>query len=68
MVIQFNKRVSVLTELTSNRQKIHKAIRQTNFGSRTSLYEAVDLPLRRKLNKIEECKAIVLSTNGVDPT
>ncbi|HLM60474.1 MAG TPA: VWA domain-containing protein, partial [Pyrinomonadaceae bacterium] len=68
MVIQFDERVSVLAELTNDRQKIHKAIRQTNFGGGTSLYEAVDLSLKRKLNKVEGRKAIVLFTDGVDTT
>ena len=68
MVIQFDERVSVLAEATNDRQKIHKAIRRTNFGGGTSLYEAVDFSLRRKLDKIEGRKAIVLFTDGVDTT
>jgi VWFA-related protein len=68
MVIQFDDRVSVLAEATNDRQKIHKAIRRTSFGGGTSLYEAVDFSLRRKLDKIEGRKAIVLFTDGVDTT
>ena len=68
MVIQFDERVSVLAETTNDRQKIHKAIRRTNFGGGTSLYEAVDFSLRRRLDKIEGRKAIVLFTDGVDTT
>ncbi|MEP7214038.1 MAG: VWA domain-containing protein [Acidobacteriota bacterium] len=66
MVIQFDRSVSVLTELTNDRQKIYKAIRRTGFGDGTSLYEAVDFSLRKRLNKIEGRKAIVLFTDGVD--
>lgn len=66
MVIQFDHSVSVLTELTNDRQKIYKAIRRTGFGDGTSLYDAVDFSLRKRLNKIEGRKAIVLFTDGVD--
>jgi len=66
MVIQFDERVSVLTELTNDRQRIYKAIRRTGFGGGTSLYEAVDFSLRKRLNKIDGRKAIVLFTDGVD--
>ena len=66
MVVQFDERVSVLTELTNDRQKIYKAIRRTGFGGGTSLYEAVDFSIRKRLNKIEGRKAIVLFTDGVD--
>jgi VWFA-related protein len=68
MVIQFDERVSVLAEATSDRQKIHKAIRQTGFGGGTSLYDAVDFSLGRRLDKIEGRKAMVLFTDGVDTT
>jgi len=68
MVIEFNASVNVLTELTSDRQKIYKAIRRTGFGGGTSLYEAVDFSLRKRLDKIEGRKAIVLFTDGVDTT
>ncbi len=68
MVIQFDQQVSVLAEATGDRQKIHKAIRRSGFGGGTSLYEAVDFSLRRRLDKIEGRKAIVLFTDGVDTT
>jgi Ca-activated chloride channel family protein len=68
MVIQFDSSVSVLTELTNDRQKIYKAIRRTGFGNGTSLYEAVDFSLRKRLAKIDGRKAIVLFTDGVDTT
>jgi Ca-activated chloride channel family protein len=68
MVIQFDSRVSVLTESTGDREKIHRAIRRTGFGDGTSLYEAVDFSLRKRLNKVEGRKAIVLFTDGVDTT
>ena len=66
MVIEFDSSVHVLTEITGDRDKINKAIRKTGFGDGTSLYEAVDFSLRKRLDKIEGRKAIVLFTDGVD--
>ena len=66
MVIEFDSSVKVLTEMTSDREKIYKAIRRTGFGGGTSLYEAVHSSLSKQLEKIEGRKAIVLFTDGVD--
>lgn len=68
MVIQFDEHVSVLAEVTNDRQKIYKAIRRTGFGGGTSLYDAVELSLGKRLAKIEGRKAVVLFTDGVDTT
>ena len=68
MVIAFDQNVRVLAELTNDRQKIYKAIERTGFGNGTSLYEAVDFSLRKKLAKIEGRKSVVLFTDGVDTT
>ncbi|MEJ7860120.1 MAG: VWA domain-containing protein [Pyrinomonadaceae bacterium] len=67
-VIEFDANVHVLTEATSDRQKIYKAIGKADFGDGTSLYDAVDFSLRKRLSKIEGRKAIVLFTDGVDTT
>lgn len=68
MVIEFAGNINVLTEATNDRQKIYKAIRRADWGDGTSLYDAVDYSLRRKLSKIAGRKAIVLFTDGVDTT
>lgn len=68
MVIEFDNNTHVLTELTNDREQIYKAIRRADFGDGTSLYEAVDFSLRKRLNKIEGRKSIVLFTDGVDTT
>jgi Ca-activated chloride channel homolog len=68
MVIEFNSGVDVLTDFTNDRQQVYKAIRRTDFGNGTSLYDAVETSLRRKLGKIQGRKAIVLFTDGVDTT
>jgi VWFA-related protein len=68
MVIEFDANVNVLTEPTGDRQKIYRAIKKADFGGGTSLYDAVDFSLRKRLNRIEGRKAIVLFTDGVDTT
>ncbi|MEO5860640.1 MAG: VWA domain-containing protein [Pyrinomonadaceae bacterium] len=68
MVIEFDANVHVLTEATSDRQLIYKGIRKADFGSGTSLYEAVEVSLKKQLSKIEGRKAVVLFTDGVDTT
>ncbi len=68
IVIQFDDKVKVLTELTSDQAKINSAIARTGFGDGTSIYEAVDFSLHKQLEKIEGRKAIVLFTDGVDTT
>lgn len=68
MVIEFDQNINVLTEATADRQKIYKAIRRADFGGGTSLYDAVDFSLRKRLDKVEGKKAIVLFTDGVDTT
>jgi Ca-activated chloride channel homolog len=70
MVVQFDSNVKVLTkpEFTNDRQRIYKAINDTGFGGGTSLYDAVDFSLRKRLDQIEGRKAIVLFTDGVDTT
>lgn len=68
MVIEFSESVRVRTEFTSDRKEIYKAIDKADFGSGTSLYEAVDITLRKQLAKVEGRKAVVLFTDGVDTT
>lgn len=68
LVIEFDDSVHVLTEATNDRQKIYKAIRKADFGSGTSLYDAVDFSIGKRISKIEGRKAIVLFTDGVDTT
>jgi VWFA-related protein len=66
LVIEFDGDPQVLTEATTNRQRIYQAIDRADFGSGTALYDAVDFALNKRLKKIEGRKAIVLFTDGVD--
>ncbi|MEP6900340.1 MAG: VWA domain-containing protein [Actinomycetota bacterium] len=68
LVIEFNMNVKVLSELTTDRQKIEKVIRKINFGDGTSLYEAVSVLFQKHISTIEGRKAVILLTDGVDTT
>jgi len=68
LVVEFNDRIRVLAEATSDRQAIFRGIDRADFGDGTSLYEAVDLTLRKFLKDFEGKKAVVLFTDGVDTT
>ncbi|HLM61685.1 MAG TPA: VWA domain-containing protein, partial [Pyrinomonadaceae bacterium] len=68
MVIAFDERVRVLSQVTNNRAALRNAIRRAEFGDGTSLYEAVDHVINRELQRIEGRKAVVLFTDGVDTT
>lgn len=68
MVIAFDRSTRVLIEPTGDRNQISKAIRRANFGEGTSVYDAVDNVINRRLNKIEGRKAVVLFSDGVDTT
>ena len=68
MVIAFDEHIHVLTPVTSDRNMLRRAIRTTEFGDGTSLYEAVDYTINRELNNIQGRKAVVLFTDGVDTT
>lgn len=66
MVIEFDANVNVLTESTNNRELIYKAIRRADFGGGTSLYDAVQFSLAKRLSAVQGRKAVVLFTDGVD--
>lgn len=68
MVVSFDEDVHVLTEPTSDRGQIYRAIKSTRVASGTSLYEAVDIVINQKFKRINGRKAIVLFTDGVDTT
>ncbi|HZH35280.1 MAG TPA: VWA domain-containing protein, partial [Pyrinomonadaceae bacterium] len=68
MVVSFDEKIHVLSEATTDRDKVVKAIRKTDFDDGTSLYNAVSFVIKKKLDKIEGRKAIVLFTDGVDTT
>lgn len=68
MVIAFDEKVHILSQVTNDRYTLHNAIHRTRFGDGTSLYEAVDHVLEQELSQIQGRKAVVLFTDGVDTT
>ena len=68
LVISFDERVHVLSNVTNDRYQLHNAIRRSRFGDGTSLYEAVEHVLAQELTQMQGRKAVVLFTDGVDTT
>jgi len=68
MIVSFNDKIKVLTQPTTDRNLLRDAIRQTDAGSGTRLYDAVDMIINEYFNRIEGRKAMVLFTDGVDTT
>lgn len=67
LIVSFNDEVLLLTEVTNDLNLIETVIEENaNTGNSTRLYDAVDLTIRERLNKIKGRKAIVLFTDGVD--
>ena len=69
MVAAFDSRLRILTEEpTTEKQTIFAAIYKSQFGSGTSLYDAVDYVANMDLVNVPGRKAVVLFTDGVDTT
>ena len=69
MVVAFDSRVRLFTpEPTSDRKELFAAIYKAQFGSGTSLYDAVEAVVSLDQLKIPGRKAVVMFTDGVDTT
>lgn len=68
MVMSFDDRIEVLTDPTTDREVITRAIKRTRNGGGTRLYDAVDSLFTKHLRTITGRKAVVLFTDGVDTT
>jgi VWFA-related protein len=67
LVVSFNDQVLLLTEATNDLNVVSAVITENaTTGDSTRLYDAVDLIIKERLNKIKGRKAIVLFTDGVD--
>jgi len=65
-VIQFNRQVELLEDLTSDHAKIEAALRLLKPGSGTSFYDSLKLAIDEVFKEVEGRKAIVALTDGVD--
>ena len=68
MVVSFNDDIKVLSEFTTDRSKLQRAIQKAKTDDGTRLYDAVDMVMNEQLARIQGRKAIVLFTDGVDTT
>ena len=68
LVVSFDEEVRVLCDVTSDRKEIYRAINSAKITTGTSLYDAVDLVVNHKLQRVKGRKAMVLFTDGVDTT
>jgi len=68
MVVSFSADMKVLSDFTTDRAKLQRAIYRANTDSGTSIYDAVDTVINRHLSRTSGRKAIVLFTDGVDTT
>jgi VWFA-related protein len=67
LIVSFSDEVLLLTEATNDLNLVETVIDDNvNPGNSTRLYDAVDLTIRERMNKIKGRKAIVLFTDGVD--
>ena len=66
MVVTFAHGTTVLSEPTTDRQKLREGINHVGRGMSTHLYDAVDWVMKKRINQISGRKAIVLFTDGVD--
>lgn len=67
LVVSFNDQVLLLTEATNDQNIVSAVVEEyATSGDSTRLYDAVDLVVKERLNKIKGRKAIVLFTDGVD--
>ncbi|HEY3102765.1 MAG TPA: VWA domain-containing protein [Pyrinomonadaceae bacterium] len=67
LVVTFNSEVLLLTEPTNDLNLMAATIEEfANTGTSTRLYDAIDLTIKERLNRIKGRKAIVLFTDGVN--
>lgn len=67
LIVTFDRLVMLLTEATNDQNVVTEAVeRNAITGLSTRLYDAINLVIKARLNKIEGRKAIVLFTDGVD--
>ena len=68
MVVSFNDDIKILSEFTTDRHKLNRAIQKSKTDDGTRLYDAVDMVINQQLTRVQGRKAIVLFTDGVDTT
>lgn len=67
-IVELNQRVTVLEELTADRDKLEHAIDFLQPGAGTAFYDALQVVLDDVLKNVDGRKAIIALTDGVDST
>jgi VWFA-related protein len=67
-LMTFSNRPELVQDFTDDRDKLGRALRRVTVGGGTSLYDALDLSLRKIKQGIQDKKAILLITDGEDTT
>jgi VWFA-related protein len=68
MIVAFDRNVRFLTDFTSDRYVLQRAISNTRTGNGTSVYEAVYDTVADRLRHVEGRKALILLSDGEDTT
>ena len=68
MVVSFNDEIKILSDFTTDRNKLERAIQRARTDDGTRLYDAIDMVINQQLSRVQGRKAIVLFTDGVDTT
>jgi VWFA-related protein len=66
MIASFGSLVTVHSEFSSDRSQLSRAIFETKVFGGTRLYDALDLVITERLDRMPGRKAIVVFTDGVD--
>ncbi len=67
LIVTFDRLVMLLTEATNDQNVVTEVVQRNAItGFSTRLYDAIDLVIKARLNKIDGRKAMVLFTDGVD--
>ena len=66
IIATFSNKIDVVSRNNTSFHRIRQAIRGTQFGKGTSLYDAVDFAFNDLIKSIEGRKAIVIFSDGVD--
>jgi hypothetical protein len=67
MVVSFDRRIHFLTDFTNDRRRLESAIKSTQTGSGTSVYDAVYEVIER-IKGVDGRKALIIFSDGEDTT
>jgi VWFA-related protein len=68
LVIGFDRSVTLVQDYTENSKRLKAAIEELEIGGGTSLYDAIYLACKEKLNREAGRKAVILISDGEDTT